>query len=160
MFLLDANVLICCFHDYYPIDRVPEYWEWLAFQGEVGVVKIPAAIWDEAQEQENQLAQWLRDNRDSLLLLSDNVDLRLPEVLAVYGERLTEVELERLGADPFLIAAALQLAATVVTKEGSKPTAQRANRRIPDICSELGVNCITDHLMIRQLDFRTSWRRP
>jgi len=48
VFLLDANVLICCFHDYYPIDRVPEYWEWLAFQGEVGVVKIPAAIWDEA----------------------------------------------------------------------------------------------------------------
>jgi hypothetical protein len=160
VFLLDANVLICCFHDYYPIDRIPEYWDWLAFQGEIGIVKIPPAIWDEAQEQENQLAQWLRDSRDSLLLVGENLDLRLPEVLAAYGGTLTEVELERLGADPFLIAAALQLGATVVTKEGSKPTAQRANRRIPDICNDLRITCITDHMMIRQLDFRTSWRRP
>ena len=67
MFLLDANVLICCFHDYYPIDRIPEYWDWLAFQGEIGVVKIPPFIWDEAQEQENQLAQCPTRNEASII---------------------------------------------------------------------------------------------
>jgi hypothetical protein len=29
LFLLDANVLINANRDYYPIDRVPELWEWL-----------------------------------------------------------------------------------------------------------------------------------
>jgi hypothetical protein len=160
MFLLDANVLICCFRDYYPLERIPEYWEWLAYQGDIEVIKVPAAIWDEAQEQEDDLAKWLRDHRASLLLAGENTDLRLPDVLAAYGDNLTEIELERLGADPFLIAAARELGATVVTKEGSKPRARRANRRIPDICREFAVQCISDHEMIRQLDFRTSWRRP
>ncbi|MBT3884724.1 MAG: DUF4411 family protein, partial [Rhodospirillaceae bacterium] len=30
MHLLDANVFISAQRDYYPLDRVPEYWEWLA----------------------------------------------------------------------------------------------------------------------------------
>lgn len=27
--LLDANVLIGAHNDYYPIDRMPQFWEWL-----------------------------------------------------------------------------------------------------------------------------------
>ena len=29
LYLLDANVLITANNLYYPIDSVPEYWEWL-----------------------------------------------------------------------------------------------------------------------------------
>ncbi len=29
LYLLDANVLIDADRDYYPIDRVPEFWDWI-----------------------------------------------------------------------------------------------------------------------------------
>ena len=33
LYLLDASVLITAYNSYYPIDRVPEYWEWLVHMG-------------------------------------------------------------------------------------------------------------------------------
>lgn len=43
--LLDANVLIDANRDYYPIERVPEFWEWLADLGECGLTKVPPEIY-------------------------------------------------------------------------------------------------------------------
>jgi len=31
LYLLDANVLIAANRDYYPLGRVPEFWDWLVF---------------------------------------------------------------------------------------------------------------------------------
>ena len=35
-YLLDANVLIDADRDYYPLGRVPEFWDWLLHQSEHG----------------------------------------------------------------------------------------------------------------------------
>jgi len=37
LYLLDANVLIDANRDYYPIARIPEFWEWLVYHGEEGM---------------------------------------------------------------------------------------------------------------------------
>jgi hypothetical protein len=50
LFLLDANVLINASNLYYPLDAVPEYWEWLAYMGSKGLVKMPFEIFDEVKE--------------------------------------------------------------------------------------------------------------
>ncbi len=34
LYLLDANTLIDAKRDYYPIERIPEFWDWLIHQGE------------------------------------------------------------------------------------------------------------------------------
>ena len=47
MYLLDANVFIYAQRDYYPPERVPEYWSWLAHQADIENIKVPAPIWDE-----------------------------------------------------------------------------------------------------------------
>ena len=47
----------------------------------------------------------------------------------------------------------------VVTTEVSKPTLQRAKRRIPDVCRDLGVHCCAPFEFIEALDFATGWRR-
>ena len=44
LFLLDANVLIDANRDYYPIARVPEFWDWLVHNGSAGFVKIPIEV--------------------------------------------------------------------------------------------------------------------
>ncbi len=44
--MIDAN------RDYYGIDRVPEFWEWLEYQGSQGKVKIPLEIYEEIRQEE------------------------------------------------------------------------------------------------------------
>lgn len=73
---------------------------------------------------------------------------------------LTDEEVLKIGHDPFLIAYALVDAANrrVVTTEASKPSATRANRRVPDVCRDLGITSCNMFKLIRELDFSTNWR--
>ena len=47
LYLLDANVLIRAHEDYYPIDRVPQFWVWLLGLAEAGHAKLPFEIYHE-----------------------------------------------------------------------------------------------------------------
>lgn len=47
LYLLDANVLIRAHADYYPIDRIKPFWEWLLGQADTARVKMPREIYDE-----------------------------------------------------------------------------------------------------------------
>ena len=161
LYLLDANVLIDAQRDYYPIDRVPEFWVWLVEQGASGIVKIPDAVYRKMIDAEDQLAAWLRLNRRDLLLDEDLPAQALSQVLAEgYAPDLSEVEVETIGDDAPLIAHAIldREARAVVTTEHSRPKRTRANRHIPDVCADLGVTCINTFAMVRELDFSTAWR--
>jgi len=77
-----------------------------------------------------------------------------------YGKNLTDDELITIGKDPFLIAYTLAAQdRVVVTSEKSKPKAQRKNRRIPDVCNDLGVSWITPFQLNIKLDFKTTWKK-
>jgi len=43
---------------------------------------------------------------------------------------------------------------TVVTKEVSAPSKQRANRRVPDVCKYFGIRAINDFDFYRELNFK------
>lgn len=165
LYLLDANVLIDANRDYYPIERVPEFWDWLAAIGEQGQAKIPLEIYEEVvnplPERPDALIDWLRANRDALLLAEEVP----PDLVAMvteqgYGNALTDVDLEKIGRDPFLIAYALVDAAnrSVISNETSRPGKQGANRKVPDVCDGFNVRHSNIFGLIRELDFRTDWR--
>lgn len=73
-----------------------------------------------------------------------------------YAPDLNDSEIEEIGQDPFLIGYALTDVAsfTVVTKEVSAPSKQRANRRVPDVCKTFGIRSINDFEFYRELDFK------
>lgn len=162
LYLLDANVLITANNLYYALDRVPEFWRWLVHVASHGRVKMPVEIYEVIKDGNDALAVWVRDqtNKDALLL-DEDVD---PQIVARvidsgYATDLTDVEVEKIGRDPFLIAYALaDKDRCVVTTEVSKPTAIRANRRIPDVCMGLGVKCKDTFAFLKALNFTTSWR--
>ncbi len=79
-----------------------------------------------------------------------------------YAADLNEAELVTVGKDPFLVAYGLVSTAnrTIVSFETSAPSKQRANRKIPDVCSQFGLKCITLFELIDALDFTTGWTRP
>jgi len=106
---------------------------------------------EEIREGTDDLADWLSD-RDHLdaLRFDEEADVALVQ----------RVKVEIIGRDPFLIAYALQAPAgrCVVTTEISKPKRVRANRHLPDVCKQIGVDCIDSFGLVKALNFSTSWR--
>lgn len=157
LYLPDANVLIRAHEDYYPIDRIPPFWNWLLEQAVQGRIKMPPQIYNEVAPYRGLLPEWLRQPhvREAIVLAEATSAVRVQQVLTHgYAPDLTDVEIEEIGQDPFLIAAALNGPdRIVVTREGSRPRAKRANRRVPDVCAAFGVVAITDFELYRRLNF-------
>ena len=161
LYLLDANVLIDANRDYYPIERVPQFWAWLLEMAKSGRVKVPREVYDKVvNAQTDVLSKWLVANRE-VIILDESVPVELVQqvINQRYAADLTDVEHGKLNEDPFLVAYALADIANrhIVTTEISKPTKTRANRHIPDVCHypNFNVLCINTFRMIRDLDFRT-----
>lgn len=162
LFLLDANVLIDANRDYYPIERVPEFWDWLVHHGEQDNVKIPLEIYEEIKDGNDKLAVWSKDTDVKSALLLDeevNVDMVSTAINDGYAPDLTDDEVEKIGRDPFLVAYGVADLGQrcVVTTEVSKPRRSRANRHLPDVCSTFGVPCRNTFQFVQELDFSTSW---
>jgi len=159
-YLLDANVLIRADADYYPRDRIPQFWEWLIERGNGGEVKIPSEIHGEIAVGTDALAGWIREGHvKEALLLDEDVDPdRMQEALYVGYQAqhpdFDDAEAQKIGNDVFLVAYALADAGrTVVTREVSKPNRQFGNRKLPDVCEDCNVSWATDFDMYKLLDF-------
>ena len=158
LYLLDANVPIDANRDYYPIDRVPEFWEWLLKLGDAGQVKIPQEIHEEIVSGTDAVAQWVREHADAVRLDEEVSPGMVIQVIEQgYAADLSDDEIENVGRDPFLIAYALAdpNSRVVVSNEVSRPSRQRGNRHVPDVCHTLGIHCVNTFALIRKLDFRT-----
>lgn len=163
LYLLDANVLIDANRDYYPIQRVPEFWDWLVHVGGSSSVKIPIEIYEEIKDGKDDLSTWSKIHQTEIsLLLAEEAD---PSLVAHvidqgYAKDLTDDEVEKIGRDPFLVAFGLASPGQicVVTTEVSRPKRQRANRHLPDVCADLDVDCYNTFEFVRRLDFNTNWQ--
>lgn len=167
LYLLDANVLMTAHNLYYPVDAVPEFWDWLQFQCELGLVKMPIETFEEVKDgttdaQRDLLYAWVQraEVRATLLLNGDVDPEHVRTVLHHYAPDLSDDEIEAIGRDPFLIAHALAQPQDrcVVTTEVTNRKKQRQNKKIPDICTDVGVLCCDTFAMLRALRFSTNWR--
>lgn len=167
LYLLDANVLIDANRDYYPIARVPEFWDWLLEMGRQGRIKIPQEFFEEVilppptRERPDPLVDWLKANKGALMLDEEAVVELVTRVTEQgYASNLTDEDIVKIGRDPFLVAYALVdiQNRSVVTTEHSKPSKRGANRKLPDVSRDFNVHCINTFALIEELDFRTGWR--
>lgn len=163
MYLLDADVLIFAKNSYYPIDSVPQFWEWIHEMSKENKVKIPREMYDEITEGRDDLCEWISSpNISQDIIFSETSDRLLYNEVIEMGYKLPldapEIE-EKVRKDPFLIAYALKgrrigESRIVVSREVSKPKKTGANRKIPDVCNDLEIECITDIECYRELGFR------
>lgn len=169
LYILDANILIDAKRDYYPISRVPEFWDWIIYQGQQGVIKIPIEVYEEFSDTKDKdgdkdvLATWAEKEevKNSLLLKEEaEQDLVARITYGGYLKNPTDEELEKMGRDPFLLSYALKDINNrcIVTTEFSKPSRIGANRHIPDVCKDFNIKCINSFQMIRELNFSTNWK--
>ena len=165
MYLLDANVLIRADADFYPLDRLPQFWDWLIEKGASGSVKMPAEIYDEIAAGTGALADWIT-SRDvkSKLLLNEAPDPALVQHALNVGYQaqhpsFNDGELQKIGRDAFLVAYGLADARRViVTREVSKRTKRLGASKLPDACDDCGVSWTTDYEMYRILNFNLNGR--
>ena len=163
LYLLDADVLLDANRDYYPVERVPPFWDWLLAKAGEGQVKVPREIFEEVvlprPQRTDPLVKWMNDH-ESDMLLNESVIVELVRTVTEqgYASDLNDTEIQRIGRDPFLIAYALVNPSerVVVTTEHSKPSSLRANRHLPDVAKGLGVRCIDTFELTRVLDFKTN----
>lgn len=157
--LLDANVLIEAKNTYYGLDLVPAFWDWLEQQAQAGTIASTDMIFDELKDGDDELAEWVKDRRDLIFRIQSSSEgvaegvARLgawaqgegyrPHVLADFMD----------GADPFLVAAAAEAGATVVTQE-TPAGSRRKKVKIPDACRHLGVPFENTFEMMRSLGAR------
>ena len=163
LYFTDSNVLIDANRDYYPLERVPQFWSWLLEMGQQGLVKVPQEVYDKVTTaRADNLSNWLVTNRE-VMLLSESVSATLVRRVLYHGyalnfDELDDIQLRKLNEDPFLIAYALADVTNrcVVTTERSRPRATGSNRKIPDVCGDPAFNvaCCDTFALIRELDFR------
>lgn len=168
LYILDASVLITAHNSYYPVDKVPEFWGWLQYNGTKGKIKIPLELFEEItdgskDDKKDLLFAWVQQNENKeALVLQETPDINLVQhaVNKGYATDLTDDEVEQLGRDPFILAYALKApdARCIVTTEVSKPKKQRQNRHIPDVCKTLGVQCCNTFNLLQALGFSTAWQ--
>lgn len=169
LYLLDANTLIDAKRDYYPIGRVPEFWEWLVYYGVQGNIKIPIEVYEEFSDtkdkdgEKDELAVWSERSevREALLLNEEaEQDLVARITYGGYVANPTDDDLVKIGRDPFLLSYALKdlEKRSIVSTEVSKPSKKGANRKVPDVCDDFNIRCINNFQMFRELNFSTSWK--
>src|SRR4051794_7989478 len=119
-------------------------------------------IYDGVARGTDELSKWIKDkSRKEALLLKETLDpLAVRDVVnRGYGTGLTDVQQEKMGRDPLLIAYAFGRSdRCIVTTEVRAPSRQRQNRKVPDVCDSLSVRWISGYDLLDILDFRTNWR--
>ncbi len=163
LYLLDANTLIDANRDCYRIGKVDEYWDWLIHCGGQGQVKIPLEVYEELKAGRDDLSAWAKQSEtETAMRFAEEADINLVRrvIEEGYAPDLTDIEIEEIGGDPFLIAYGLvdPKKRKIVTTEHSKPSARRKNRKVPDVCRQFGVMAVSAFQFGRELDFRTDWQ--
>lgn len=170
LYILDANTLIDAKNMYFQLERVPEFWDWLIHQGESGNIKIPIEIYEEIlapiskDAVPDELVEWIKreEVKAALILEEDSEPQHVANITENgYAPDLSEDEILKIGSDPFLMSYALNDPENrcVVTTEVSKPSKQRANKKVPDVCGHFGFKCINTFQLLSKLNFTTSWNK-
>jgi hypothetical protein len=104
VYLFDASVLITAHNTYYPVDDIPEFWEWICHQGTIGNIKLPIEILEEilaGTRKDDLLVAWMTGNKETLRLRDDvNPGLVNTIVTQGYAPDLTDDELIEIGRTP------------------------------------------------------------
>lgn len=154
-YLFDTNVFIEAKNRYYAFDICPGFWDWMdhVVQADAGSIVM---VRDELCKGGDNLADWTKARKDHPWFLKvDDEDTQnaFSGIAAhVAGGQYTDAAQAIFlgGADPWLIAKAIVLGATVVTHEAPSPMAK--NRvPIPNVCSQFGVPFVNTFDALRGL---------
>ncbi len=97
-------------------------------------------VYREIGKKHDELSAWLKSRKHFFREPTDEIQTCVRDILKTHS-RLLSVTKNRSGADVWVIAQACTVHGAVVTYE--QWDRKRKNVKIPDVCSALGVRCLT-----------------
>ncbi|UDM07290.1 DUF4411 family protein [Halomonas sp. NyZ770] len=156
-YLLDANTYIEAKNQYYGMDICPAYWDWLDRQFALGTIASVDMIGRELKEGNDELANWVRERPDHFISNDDELTQTLFADIVQFvmegdynpGNRDNFLA----KADPWIIAKAKAIGASVVTHE-AVAAANTRKVKVPNICQQFEVPCLNTFRFLRELEAR------
>ncbi|WP_193164100.1 DUF4411 family protein [Microbulbifer hainanensis] len=153
-YLLDANTYIEAKNRYYGMDICPAYWEWLDKKFDEGFVASIEFVGRELKAGNDELVDWVKHRPQHFIKYDDSATQEAFVEIANYvvsgdynsGNRDNFLA----GADPWIIAKAKTLGASVVTHEAVLSPATK-KVKVPNICKYFDVSCVDTFSFMRQL---------
>lgn len=150
-YLLDADVLIDAKNRYYAFDFCPAFWDWVIDRNAAGLVFSIEKVSDELKGRADELTEWAALRGDRFFLRPGPSTL---PALATVSNWATAQSYEPAAiseffnaADYYLVAQALSLGYTVVTREVPSPSTKKI--KISNPCIGLGVKVMNPYEMLR-----------
>ena len=162
-YLLDSNTYIQAKNFYYGMDICPAYWDWLDWQFQLGLVASIQMIGKELKDGNDELAEWAKARPEHFV---DNDDTETQTVFSEIVQSIVAGDYNvgnrdnfLAKADPWIIAKAKTLGATVVTHESLLlPNTKKV--KVPNICLQFDVPCLNTFQFLRELNARFVLSRP
>ena len=158
-YLLDANTLIEAKNRYYQMSICPGYWDWVLQAHQAGEVASIHSVRDELRRGNDELAQWAKDQAPLFLDESDQAtQAAFADVAQHVANAAPQMKAGAMdeflsGADPWLIAKAITMNATVVTHEQLNLVTRR-KFLIPNVCQHFGVPWVDTFQVLGALEAR------
>ena len=148
VYSLDASSLIEAYHSY-PIGNFPSVWDELEKLIKSDRLKMPELVFDEVKDKE--IREWCDEKKikSYIRVTVDQIDQNKVRALS---SKLVNPNTGKSGGDPWVIALAQDFQnCVVVTQE--KPSRNKDRPKIPNVCKDLGVECIN----LLELIKRENW---
>jgi hypothetical protein len=162
IYILDTSCLTQAHRIYYPFDIAPSFWDFLKKHVASGDFVVINKVADEIARGRDILATWVNSNIPVSEQLDCNTEAGIlnhyasimtwgsshPQFSTLAKKEFADFE----NADPFIVAAALEKSATVVSQEISA-TSSKKNIKLPDVCSQFRINHIDTFTLLRIYGF-------
>ena len=140
---IDASAILVAWARYYPIDLFPSFWDKFEEMIKNGIGMAIELIERELSKKDDKCIKWFksRDLYNFFYEIDDKIQNSVSTILSNQNyQRLVEDRKGTFGADPFVIAFAQVNDFIVVT--GEKPSNSLIKPKIPDVCKDIGIECI------------------
>ncbi len=158
IYCLDTNVLIRAWQDYYSPSYCPGYWDVLNALGKEGRIFMPKMVFTEITRVDDGLSKWLKSSDIPVHAMDAEVALCQKRMYEAHPDHsfITAEGSTHSMADPWVIAHAMHIGATVVTKEHKDVYKKPTKIKVPHICDNMNVRWVNDFQMIAELGIRFS----
>lgn len=139
IYCFDTSGWIQGWNDLYPQDTFPSLWDNIDKFIQAGKVVSPDEVMHELKRKDDGVFRWAKARPDLFIKLEGTFMAKSVEITNRY-KRMLDQRPGKNGADPLVIALALDRKATVVTME--RASGGLNSPKIPDVCRAEKVECV------------------
>jgi len=131
----------------YPPDIFPGLWSNLEALIQKGMLRATEEVLEELRKKDDELLKWAKRQDGFFVPIDLLLQQQVRKVLSDFPS-LYDLEKNKSGADPFVIAQALQFGYTIVTEE--KKSGNPIKPKIPNVCDAYGIKHINLLALLRE----------